>query len=119
MSILLILTAAASYNTLRGYSHRMDSMKKKVPVIVLFTLFLAALSTLISWRTGKLISRESLPADKKAALQDLKKQALAGTLRRSEVRAYKAGGNKIAGGNRAFLSKLRLLRKRATAPNKT
>jgi len=63
MSILLILTAAASYNTLRGYSHRMDSMKIKVPVIVLFTLFLAALSTLISWRTGKLISRESLPAE--------------------------------------------------------
>ncbi len=58
----------------------------------------------------KELARETLPEEKKAALQDLKEKALAGTLRRSEVRAYKARGNKIAGGNRAFLSKLRQLR---------
>ncbi len=60
----------------------------------------------------KELARESLPADKKVALQGLKKKAIEGTLHRSEVRGYKAGGNKIAGGNRAFLSKLRQLRKR-------
>ncbi len=61
----------------------------------------------------KELERESLPADKKAALQDLQKKAVKGTLRRSEVRAYKASGNnQIAEGNRAFLAKLRQLRKR-------
>ncbi len=62
------------------------------------------------------LTRESLPADKKAALQDLQRKALDGTLRRSEVRAYKASGNnKITDGNRAFLSKLRRLREYGAA----
>jgi hypothetical protein len=61
----------------------------------------------------KELARKSLPADKKAALQGLQKKAVKGTLRRSEVRDYKASGNnKFADGNRAFLSKLRQLRKR-------
>jgi hypothetical protein len=59
----------------------------------------------------KQLARENLPAAHKASLQDLRKKALDGTLRRSEVRAYKAKGNKIASGNRAFLAKLRRLRK--------
>jgi hypothetical protein len=58
----------------------------------------------------KQLARENLPATNTAALQDLRKKALDGTLRRSEVRAYKAKGNKITSGNRAFLAKLRSLR---------
>ncbi len=57
------------------------------------------------------LARESLPSNKKAALQGLQKKALDGTLLRDEVRAFKArGNNKIADGNRTFLSKLRQLR---------
>jgi hypothetical protein len=59
----------------------------------------------------KQLARENLPAPNKAALQDLRTKALDGTLLRTEVRAYKAKGNKIASGNRAFLAKLRHLRK--------
>jgi hypothetical protein len=59
----------------------------------------------------KELARESLPEAKKTALQDLKGKALNGTLRRSELRAYKSkANNKIADGNRAFLAKLRSLR---------
>ncbi len=58
----------------------------------------------------KELAHENLPEANKTALQDLQEKALEGTLRRSELRAYKSKGNKIAGGNRAFLAKLRSLR---------
>ena len=58
----------------------------------------------------KELARESLPEAKKTALKGLQGKALDGTLLRSELRAYKTHGNKIAGGNRAFLAKLRSLR---------
>jgi hypothetical protein len=59
----------------------------------------------------KELARESLPEAKKTALQNLQGKALDGTLRRSELRAYKSkANNKIADGNRAFLAKLRSLR---------
>ncbi len=64
----------------------------------------------------KQLERKNLPATDKTALQGLGKKAREGTLLRSELRAYKAHGDKIAhgkktaGGNRAFLSKLRRLR---------
>lgn len=56
------------------------------------------------------LERESLPEPNKEALQDLKKKALAGTLRRNELRAYKSHGNNMSEGVRAFLSKMRHLR---------
>jgi hypothetical protein len=56
------------------------------------------------------LERESLPEPSKEALQDLKKKALTGTLRRNELRAYKSHGNNMSEGVRAFLSKMRRLR---------
>lgn len=58
----------------------------------------------------KELARETLPEPNKTALEGLKKKALEGTLRRTELRAYKARRNNMAAGTRAFLAKLRHLR---------
>jgi len=61
MIMLLLLFAAASYITFRSYSIYLDSTKKRAAVLILFTLFLALLSLLISVKTGKILKQEHLP----------------------------------------------------------
>ena len=60
--MLLLITAAASYITFRSYSVYLDSIKKRTVAFILFTLFLAALTFIISTRTGRIIKQENLPA---------------------------------------------------------
>ena len=61
MIILLLITAAASCITFRSFALYLDSIKKRTAALVLFTLFLAALTCTISARTGKMITQEHLP----------------------------------------------------------
>ncbi len=58
------------------------------------------------------LARPELPAKTKTDLQGLKKKALAGTLAKSELVPYRRKGRKGSDARKAFVSKLRLLRRR-------
>jgi hypothetical protein len=58
------------------------------------------------------LAREDLPQDTKTGLQGLQKKALAGTLRSSELGPYRRKANKSEDARKAFIAKVRFLRKR-------
>ena len=59
--MLLLLAAAATYLTFRGYSLYLDTAKKKAGAFTLFAMLLAGIFLLINTRTGRLISHEDMP----------------------------------------------------------
>jgi len=65
------------------------------------------------WIEGEL-AKDNLDAKRRAALVELQKKALSGSLRQAELNAFRRQGRPARDALKAYLSKLRLLRERGT-----